>query len=102
SADSGVHKSLALFRELILRIFRQIAVRAGDRDLLREFYIELMFESVDLVLELLLDLLEWVVRHCSSIFDPISGGSLNLAFTAAIIKGGELRRQARFGRSANF
>ena len=33
-ADSGVYETLAFFRELILRIFGEVTVGAGDRDFL--------------------------------------------------------------------
>ncbi len=54
-ADLGVHVALALFGVFVLRIFREVTVRASYGDFLGQLDAELMFERIDFLLELVLD-----------------------------------------------
>jgi len=54
--DLEVDVALALFGEFVLGVFGEVAVGAGDGNLLGKFDAELVRELVDLVLQLFLDL----------------------------------------------
>jgi len=59
-ADLEVDVALAFLGVLVLGVFREVTVSAGDSDLLGKLDAELVGELVDFVLELFLDLGEWV------------------------------------------
>ncbi len=63
-ADLQVHVALALLGVLVLGIFGEVAVSAGDCDLLGELDAELVRELIDFVLELFLNLCKWVGHGC--------------------------------------
>jgi len=64
--DLEIDVALALFGVLVLGIFGEVAVGAGDGDFLGELDVELVGELVDFVLQLFLDFGERVGHGCRS------------------------------------
>jgi hypothetical protein len=103
-ADAGVNEALALFGKLVLGVFREVAVGPGDGNFLGQLYAELVLERSDLVLEFLLNVLEWVGHGVLSRY--LCGQDILLGThgcpQTVIIDAGELRLQGTFagGRDA--
>jgi hypothetical protein len=59
-ADFGVDVTLALLGVLVFGVFGEVAVRARDGNFLGKLDAEFVLEEIDLLLEFLFDLLNWV------------------------------------------
>ena len=73
-ADSRVDEALAFLGEFVLGVFGKIAVGAGDGNFLGKLDVELMLQVVNFLLDLLLDLREWI-GHWNSL-KKIRGGGI--------------------------
>src|ERR1700682_2241006 len=76
-ADLEVDVALAFLGVLVFGVFGEVAVSAGDSDLLGKLDAELMGELVDFVLELFLNLGEWVGHGSGFQFAKKVGGVRN-------------------------
>jgi hypothetical protein len=91
-ADFGVDVALVFLGVLVLSVFREVAMRAGNGDFLGEFNVEFVLQVVNFLLELLFNFSKRV-RHSFPRQRKMMRNPAKPDSAQNIIDGGEMRRQ---------